>query len=87
MRNESHTDMRARERYGIRMYKADYDAIIGMIVQGKAKLLERQGYKANWIVDYKNRTMIVAYDEVKRRILTFLPRYILNEEKKETPTA
>lgn len=65
--------MRAKQRYGLHVSRADFEEIRSLIVQGKTVLIEKQAYKYVHEVEFKGRKMKVVYDETTRRIVTFLP--------------
>ena len=71
----THAGHRAFERYGASPTPLEFEDLRAQIVQGKAKLIEDQIIKGIYLVQFKGQPALVVYHQVKRKIITFLPKY------------
>ncbi len=70
---EPHANKRARQRYGMRIKPGDYEKIVALITQGHATLIDKGGFKCKYQLEFRGKQILVGYDDVLKRIITFLP--------------
>lgn len=73
----NHAKMRAKERYNLSLNRYDLNELSELIKSDKAICLKKQSNRIHiYNLDYKGSNIIVAYDHVRRTVVTFLPKEI-----------
>ena len=75
-----HAKRRARERYHLDINRFVYKTIIADILSGKAKKLEKQTHRVTtYLIRIEDEEYPIAFDKIRKEIITFLPVEYLEE--------
>lgn len=83
---QKHARRRARERFGIKLTRNDQIDMVGMIRDGRSRMVERQSLRVSvHEVEWDGYKLRVVYDKSRRTIVTVLPESYepLMEENEE----
>jgi len=70
-----HAKRRARERYDMRLNRADLDCIVVLIKSGQSVLMSHKSNRVKeHLVIYNDTIMRVIYDSKRQNVITFLPK-------------
>lgn len=77
-----HAQIRARQRFDLKLGVRDFEQIRALITQGKAKLLEDQVLSKIYLVNYRGKELRVVFHDIKKKVITVLPSIGSTEWKK-----
>lgn len=70
----THTLERMEERYGVLLYKVEYDTMCNLVTNGKGIYGDRlTKEKELWFIQFMGRILPVVYDRTCSKIVTVLP--------------